>query len=41
VSYAAKTTQLTSEVQALKASNPILVLQSSYTAASILSMKTY
>src|SRR6185369_9271556 len=41
VSYAAKTTQLTSEVQALKASNPNLVLQSSYTADAILSMKTY
>ncbi len=41
VSYAAKTTQLTSEVQALKAANPNLVLQSSYTADAILSMKTY
>src|SRR5437868_4346840 len=41
VPYAAKTTQLTSEVQALKAANPNLVLQSSYTADAILSMKTY
>ncbi len=41
VSYAAKTTQLTSEVQSLKAANPNLVLQSSYTADAILSMKTY
>lgn len=41
VSYAAKTTQLTSEVQALKAASPNLVLQSSYTADAILSMKTY
>ncbi len=41
VSYAAKTTQLTSEVQALRAANPNLVLQSSYTADAILSMKTY
>src|SRR6185369_17516367 len=39
--YPAKTTQLTSEVQTLKASNPNLVLQSSYTADAILSMKTY
>ncbi|HSI54379.1 MAG: ABC transporter substrate-binding protein [Ramlibacter sp.] len=41
VSYPAKTTQLTSEVQSLKAANPNLVLQSSYTADAILSMKTY
>ena len=41
VSYPAKTTQLTSEVQTLKAANPNLVLQSSYTADAILSMKTY
>lgn len=41
VSYSARTTQLTSEVQALKAANPNLVLQSSYTADAILSMKTY
>jgi len=41
VMYAAKTTQLTSEVQTLKVANPNLVLQSSYTADAILSMKTY
>jgi branched-chain amino acid transport system substrate-binding protein len=41
VSYASKTTQLTSEVQSLKAANPNLVLQSSYTPDAILSMKTY
>jgi branched-chain amino acid transport system substrate-binding protein len=41
VVYPAKTTQLTSEVQTLKAANPNLVLQSSYTADAILSMKTY
>jgi branched-chain amino acid transport system substrate-binding protein len=41
VSYPAKTTQLTSEVQSLKAANPNLVLQSSYTADAILSIKTY
>ena len=41
VVYAAKTTQLTSEVQAIKAANPNVVLQSSYTADAILSMKTY
>ncbi|MBC7434681.1 MAG: ABC transporter substrate-binding protein [Bdellovibrionales bacterium] len=39
--YPAKTTQLTSEVQTLKAANPNLVLQSSYTPDAILSMKTY
>ncbi|MEJ6022590.1 ABC transporter substrate-binding protein [Ramlibacter sp. PS4R-6] len=41
VSYASKTTQLTSEVQSLKAASPNLVLQSSYTPDAILSMKTY
>jgi len=41
VVYPAKTTQLTSEVQTLKAAAPNLVLQSSYTADAILSMKTY
>jgi branched-chain amino acid transport system substrate-binding protein len=41
VSYPAKTTQLTSEVQALKAVSPNLVLQSSYTADAIMSIKTY
>ena len=41
VLYPAKSTQLTSEVQTLKAANPNLVLQSSYTADAILAMKTY
>ena len=41
VSYAAKTTQLTSEVQTLKAASPNLLLQSSYTADAIMSIKTY
>jgi len=41
IAYPAKTTQLTSEVQTLKAANPDLVLQSSYTADAILSIKTY
>jgi branched-chain amino acid transport system substrate-binding protein len=41
ISYPAKTTQLTSEVQLLKAANPKVVMQSSYTADAILSMKTY
>jgi branched-chain amino acid transport system substrate-binding protein len=40
VSYPAKTTQLTSEVQTLKVANPTVLLQSSYSEA-ILSMKTY
>ena len=39
--YPAKSTQLTSEVQTLKAANPNLVLQSSYTSDAILAMKTY
>lgn len=41
VSYPSKTTQLTSEVQSLKAASPNLVMQSSYTPDAILSMKTY
>jgi branched-chain amino acid transport system substrate-binding protein len=41
VTYPAKTTQLTSEVQQLKASNPQVVMQSSYLGDAILSMKTY
>jgi branched-chain amino acid transport system substrate-binding protein len=41
VSYPSKTTQLTSEVQSLKAANPNVVMQSSYTPDAILSMKTY
>lgn len=40
VGYPAKTTQLTSEIQSLKAAAPQVVLQSSYSEA-ILSMKTY
>ncbi|MDB5771271.1 MAG: branched-chain amino acid transporter substrate-binding protein, partial [Burkholderia sp.] len=41
VTYPAKTTQLTSEVQQLKAANPQVVMQSSYLGDAILSMKTY
>jgi branched-chain amino acid transport system substrate-binding protein len=41
VTYPAKSTQLTSEVQTLKAANPTVVLQSSYLGDAILSMKTY
>jgi len=41
VTYPAKSTQLTSEVQTLKASNPQVVLQSSYLGDAIMSMKTY
>jgi len=41
VSYPAKSTQLTSEVQTLKAAAPQVVLQSSYVGDAILSMKTY
>ena len=41
ISYSAKTTELTSEVQSLKAANPNVVLQSSYTPDAILSIKTY
>jgi branched-chain amino acid transport system substrate-binding protein len=40
VTYPAKTTQLTSEVQTLKAANPTVLVQNSYSEA-ILSMKTY
>jgi branched-chain amino acid transport system substrate-binding protein len=39
--YPAKSTQLTSEVQLLKAANPQVVLQSSYLGDAILAMKTY
>jgi len=39
--YPAKSTQLTSEVQLLKAAAPQVVLQSSYLGDAILSMKTY
>jgi branched-chain amino acid transport system substrate-binding protein len=41
VTYPAKSTQLTSEVQSLKAANPQVVLQSSYLGDAIMSMKTY
>jgi branched-chain amino acid transport system substrate-binding protein len=41
VTYPAKTTQLTSEVQLLKAASPQVVLQSSYLGDAILSMKSY
>jgi branched-chain amino acid transport system substrate-binding protein len=41
VTYPAKSTQLTSEVQTLKAANPSVVMQSSYLGDAILSMKTY
>lgn len=41
VTYPAKTTQLTSEVQQLKAANPQVVMQSSYLGDAILSMKSY
>lgn len=41
ITYPAKSTQLTSEVQTLKAAAPKVVLQSSYLGDAILSMKTY
>jgi branched-chain amino acid transport system substrate-binding protein len=41
VLYPPKSTQLTSEVQKLKAARPDVVLQSSYLGDAILSMKTY
>jgi branched-chain amino acid transport system substrate-binding protein len=41
ITYPAKSTQLTSEVQSLKAGNPQVVMQSSYLGDAILSMKTY
>jgi branched-chain amino acid transport system substrate-binding protein len=41
VTYPAKSTQLTSEVQQLKSVNPQVVMQSSYLGDAILSMKTY
>lgn len=41
VTYPAKSTQLTSEVQSLKSANPQVVMQSSYLGDAILSMKTY
>lgn len=39
--YPAKTAQMTSEVQRLKAANPAVIMQSSYLGDAILSMKTY
>jgi branched-chain amino acid transport system substrate-binding protein len=39
--YPAKSTQLTSEVQRIKAANPDLIMQSSYLGDAILSVKTY
>ena len=41
ITYPAKSTQLTSEVQSLKAGSPQVVMQSSYLGDAILSMKTY
>lgn len=41
IMYPAKSTQLTSEVQLLKAAAPQVVMQSSYLGDAILSMKTY
>ena len=41
ISYPAKSTQLTSEVQRLKASGADMIMQSSYLGDAILSMKTY
>jgi branched-chain amino acid transport system substrate-binding protein len=41
ITYPAKSTQLTSEVQTLKAANPQVVMQSSYLGDAILSMKSY
>lgn len=39
--YPAKTAQMTSEIQRLKAANPAVIMQSSYLGDAILSMKTY
>jgi branched-chain amino acid transport system substrate-binding protein len=41
ISYPAKSTQLTSEIQSLKSAKPQVVLQSSYLGDAILAMKTY
>jgi branched-chain amino acid transport system substrate-binding protein len=41
ITYPAKSTQLTSEVQSLKSGAPQVVMQSSYLGDAILSMKTY
>jgi branched-chain amino acid transport system substrate-binding protein len=41
ITYPAKTTQLSSEVESLKAAGPKVVLQSSYLGDALLAMKTY
>ena len=41
ITYPAKSTQLTSEVQTLKAAGPKVIMQSSYLGDALLSMKTY
>jgi branched-chain amino acid transport system substrate-binding protein len=41
VSYPQRSTQLTSEVQSLRATNPQLVMQASYLGDAILALKTY
>jgi branched-chain amino acid transport system substrate-binding protein len=41
ITYPAKSTQLTSEVQTLKAAAPKVVMQSSYLGDALLAMKTY
>lgn len=41
LTYPARSTQLTSEVQALKAATPAVVMQSSYLGDALLAMKTY
>lgn len=41
VTYPARSTQLTSEVQTLKAANPQVVMQASYLGDALLAMKTY
>ncbi|HZW83900.1 MAG TPA: ABC transporter substrate-binding protein [Candidatus Deferrimicrobium sp.] len=41
ISYPAKSTQLTSEIQSLKSGKPQVVMQSSYLGDAILAMKTY
>lgn len=41
ITYPAKSTQLTSEVQSLKSGNPQVVMQSSYLGDAIMAMKTY
>ena len=41
ITYPAKSTQLTSEVQTLKAAGPKVIMQSSYLGDALLAMKTY